>query len=1086
MIPLIVLALGIGGGDLPASSIPSDLEERIVSIAAWPAELRIGHPFESAQLLLTATLDDGSRIDVTRAAELAGASQLVRFDEHRLLRPATEESGSEVLTFKLAEHELALPISVSFDEERAPSRFTRDVMPILTKAGCTSGTCHGSADGQNGFQLSLRGYDPLADHRALTDDLAGRRFNSVAPERSLFLQKPTGHVPHEGGAILDTDSNDYHVLLDWVARGATLENDPASVVSLELFPADPSLPRPELEQQFATIATYADGTRRDVSDLAILEVSGTDVAQVDERGLVRGLRRGETAITARFEGAYAATRLVIMETNGEAFVWNDEPEHNYIDALVNEKLERVRVLPSELCTDAEFLRRVRLDLTGQIPTAREVRTFLMDERDSRLKREELIDRLIGSPAFVDHWSNRWADLLQVNSKFLGGEGARRTRDWIRKAVASNMPYDEFVSAILSATGSTYDNPAGAYYKVLREPDQVMENTTQLFLGVRFNCNKCHDHPFEKWTRDQHWELAAYFGRVGRMNAPGSPIMPRSAENQIDGARPAFEEVISDLPEGEVEDPMTGEQLTPQFPYEHGLELPAELDRRQALARWLTASSNPYFARSYVNRLWSYLLGVGLIEPVDDLRAGNPPSNPALLDRLESEFLASDFDVRALLRTMCRSRAYQRSMKTNATNADDDLNYSHALARRLPAEVLYDALHRATGSRSRLPGQRPGTSASDLVDPSVKTADGFLDLFGRPPRESSCECERSSGMSLGQALSMINGPTVAEAVRDPENEIARLVEYETDTSVLLDELYIAFLGRPPTSQELESLRPTFEATDIENRTALPPSELEEVLAQQVAWEESIPAADWRVAQPTRFVSESGAALELQDDSSLLVTGELADKDHYSLVLQVGPGPIRGLRLEALTHESLPAKGPGRAENGNFVLNELSLQAVPLDAPEASGPVKLQHATADYSQGGYAVAGVIDDDAASGWAVSARFGVAHQAVFEFAEDVGGDAGTVLFIELDQQYGTAHTLGHLRISTTGSARPIRHHGLSDIIARALAVPRAERTAEQEAMIYAEFVRQHPQVAARVRLGAAQDLAWALSGSPAFLFNR
>lgn len=1086
MITLILLALGSGAGDLEATALPADLEARIVSIDAWPRELRLDHPFASTQLLLTAILDDGSRIDVTRAAQLDGDSQLVHLDENRLLRPATDRSGSEVLTFKLAEHELALPISVEFGEERAPAKFTRDVMPILTKTGCTAGTCHGSADGQNGFQLSLRGYDPLADHRALTDDLAGRRFNSVVPERSLFLQKPTGHVPHEGGAILDTQSNDYQVLLDWVARGATLESNPAKVLSLELYPSDPSLPRPGLEQQFATIATYSDGSRRDVSDLAILEVSGTDVANVDDRGLVTGVRRGETAITARFEGAYAATRLVIMETNGEVFVWNDEPEHNYIDELVHEKLMRVRVLPSELCTDAEFLRRVRLDLTGQIPTPREVRTFLMDERDSRLKREELIDRLIGSPAFVDHWSNRWADLLQVNSKFLGKEGARRTRDWIRKSIASNLPYDEFVSAILSATGSTYENPAGSYYKVLREPDVVMENTTQLFLGVRFNCNKCHDHPFERWTRDQHWELAAYFGRVGRMNAPGSPIMPRSAANQIDGAQPSFEELISDLAEGEVEDPDTGAQLSPSFPYEHGLELPADLDRRQALAQWLTAPSNPYFARSYVNRLWSYLLGVGLIEPVDDLRAGNPPSNPALLDRLETEFLRSDFDVRALLRTICRSRAYQRSMRTNETNDADDLNYSHALARRLPAEVLYDALHRATGSEPRLPGQRPGTAAADLIDPSVKTTDGFLDLFGRPPRESSCECERSSGMSLGQALSMINGPTVAEAVRDPQNEIARLVEYETDPDVLLDELYVAFLGRPPTEQELEALRSTFDVTDLENRSALPPDELEMVLAQQHEWEASIPAADWRVAKPTRFTSEGGATLELQEDSSLLVTGEMPDKDHYSLVVQAGPGPIRGLRLEVLPHESLRGKGPGRAENGNFVLQDLEVLAVPLDAPEASGPVKLQNATADYSQGSYSVTGAIDDQEASGWAVSARFGVAHQAVFEFAEDVGGDAGTVLFLELDQQYGSAHTLGHFRISTTASARPIRHHGLSDTVARALAVSKADRSQEQQAMIYAEFVRRHPDVAARVRLGAAQDLAWALSGSPAFLFNR
>ncbi|MFT7486275.1 MAG: hypothetical protein ACI9F9_002130, partial [Candidatus Paceibacteria bacterium] len=876
------------------------------------------------------------------------------------------------------------------------------------------------------------------------------------------------------------------VLVDWVARGALLEAHPARVMSLELQPSDPSLQRPGLGQQFAAWATYADGSRRDVTALATLEVANIEVASADERGLIHGLRRGESAILARFEGAYAATRMVVMEDSGEPFKWLEEPTHNYVDQLVHEKLKRVHVQPSELCTDVEFLRRISLDLTGQIPTPREVRTLLMDGRESRVKRNELVERLIGSPAYVAHWSNRWCDLLQVNTKFLGEEGAQRTRDWIRKAVASNMPYDEFVNAILNSSGSTYENPASAYYKILREPDVVMENTTQLFLGVRFSCNKCHDHPFERWTRNQHWELAAFFGRVGRENAPDSAIMARTAENALDGNPPAFEELISDLQEGEVSDPLTNLEVAPSFPYEHEVALPDDLGRRERLSTWLTAPSNPYFARSYVNRLWGYLMGMGLIEPVDDLRASNPPSNPQLLDRLEAEFLQSQFDVRAMLRTICQSRAYQRSIETNDSNREDDLNFSHALARRLPAEVLFDALHRATGSRSLLPGQRPGTAAADLIDPSVKTADGFLDLFGRPPRESSCECERTSGMSLGQALSMINGPTVADAIRDPNNEIARLVAYESDAVHILDELYITFLGRPPSEAELAAVLPALDVTDIGNRASLEPEQLLAVVEQQRQWETELNIPNWSVAQPTLASSNMGTVFEIADDGSLLATGDPVDKDHYSIVVQASAGTIRGLRIEALPHESLPAKGPGRSENGNFVLHELRVKAVPLDQPTHSRPLKLQSASANYSQGGFAVQGAIDGNATSGWAISSRFGQPHQAIFELAEDIGGSSGTVLFLELDQDFGTAHALGHFRFSTTSSPRPVRYHNLAPGVAEAIKVPSDQRTEQQRARIYAEFVQRHPQVAASLRLGTAQDLAWALVGSPAFLFNR
>ncbi len=1090
LLSAVALSAAAGEGDVAPAS-PTDYEERVVGLSAWPQAPRLDEPFGSVQMLLFAELEDGTRLDVTRAAERVAVPGALHLDEGGRLWPREGRRAQESLRFRFGDHELELPVELDLPDEAAPRQFVRDVMPVLNKAGCTAGTCHGSADGQNGFQLSLRGYDPRADHRALTDDLAGRRFDPVVPERSLFLQKPTGAVPHEGGALLTPGSADHRVLVQWVASGAPFEAQPARVVSLEVFPQGPRLPRPGLEQQFAAWATYADGTRRDVTSHAFFEVSNIEVAAVDERGLLRGLRRGESGVMARYEGAYASTRLVVMEERGEPFAWPAEPEHNYVDELVHAKLRRVEVTPSELCSDAEFLRRVRLDLTGEIPTPEEVRTFLVDGRDTRTKRDELIDRLIGSPSFVEHWTNRWADLLQVNSKFLGDEGARRTREWIRAQVASNTPYDEFVRSVLTASGSTYENPAGAYFKVLREPDLLMENTTQLFLGVRFNCNKCHDHPFERWTRKQHWSLAAYFARVGRENAPGSPMMPRSVENQIDGTPPAFEELLKDMEAGELAHPDTGMDVPPAFPFELEEGPAAEAPRREQLARWLTARSNPYFARSYVNRLWSYLMGVGLIEPVDDLRAGNPPSNAELLDRLTHAFLQSDFDVRALLRDICRSRAYQRSIATTPENGHDDLNYAHALARRLPAEVLHDALHRATGSRPQLPGQRPGRGARQLVDTRTKTEDGFLDLFGRPARESSCECERSSDVSLGQALSMLNGPTVARAVRDPDNELARLARYEREPAALIDELYVAFLGRPPTGEEVEALAPSLDVEHVDNLEALAPEDLAAVRAERDAWAAAFSLPEWSVATPTYLHSRGGATLALQEDGAVTVTGEDPERDRLTLVLQVESGPVRGLRLEALADPTLPAGGPGRAENGNFVLHELRAQAVPLEAPWLARPLTLVHATADYSQSGWAVAGAVDGDLETGWAVSDRFGVDHEAVFEVQEDLQHEGADVegrfvIFVELDQEYGSSHTLGRLRISTTSSERPIRHHGLPTLVADALRKSPDERSAAEWTQLHAEFVRRHPDVAERLRIAATQDLAWALAGSPAFLFNR
>jgi len=1039
-------------------------EPTVVELDVAPTEVVLAGPYDYAQLVVLGATADGATIDLTREAS-AAACALVEVDEHGRVRPLAEGQAELVLT--AAGHEVRVPVTVAGMAAPPVPSFVTDVQPVLSRTGCNAGTCHGNINGKNGFRLSLRGYDAAYDFFALTDDLGGRRFDRVVPEESLFLQKPAGQVPHEGGQLLELSSSHYAVLRAWVAGGAHFEPEAARVDRVEVFPAGASLADAGASQQVRVVAHLTDGRTRDVTGEAFLESNDPEVAVVDERGIVTAVRRGEAAVLVRYEGAYAAARVFVMGDR-DGWTWEGGPEHSYIDELVNDKLETVRSRPSGLCTDAEFLRRVTLDLTGRQPTAEAVEAFLLDERETHVKRDELVGRLLGSPEFVEHWTNRWADLLQVSSKFVGAEGARAWRLWLRSQVASNRPYDEFVGDLLGTSGSTLDNPAAAFWRVQREPDLAMENTTQLFLGIRFNCNKCHDHPFERWTQDQHWELAAYFAQVGRDK----------------GGRPD-EELVKDLDKGEVKNPDTGAVVPPSFPYVHDA-MPTEGPRRAQLVSWLTAPENPYFATSYVNRLWSYFLGVGLIEPVDDIRAGNPPTNPELLERLTAEFVESGFDARQVMQRICRSHTYQRSIATNEWNVDDKSNFAHAYARRLPAEVLYDAIHEAAGVRPSLPGVRPGTRAAELVDPSVKSADGFLDLFGRPQRESVCECERKSGVSLGQALNLVNGPTVADAVRAEDGAVAEIARYVKDDGDAARELYMRFLSRPPSEAELGTVTGALDARVYANLASLDTAGRAEFEQRQAEWEATVPKVEWQPVELSEARSEGGATFEALEDGSLRVVGEKPDKDRYTISVWTDAPKVTGLRLEVLPDDSLPGKGPGRAENGNFVLHEVEVAAVPRHEPGAAGPVKFAHATANFSQQGWPVAAAIDGDAGKGWAIMPRFGERHVAVFETAEDVGAEGGTLLVVTLTQQFGTYHTLGRLRLSATSSERPIRHHGLPDQVIAALAVPPAERDDAQRDLVHRAFVETAPDLRDKVRLGALQDVAWALANSPAFLFNR
>ena len=684
-----------------------------------------------------------------------------------------------------------LAVTALLDAADAPKvNFLRDVAPILNKVSCSAGTCHGAAKGKNGFKLSLRGYDPQFDYEALLYDLGGRRFNRADPGRSLMLTKPTQQVAHGGGLRFDINSGYYKIIYNWIAQGVPF-GDPASdsVKALDVEPKEIFMDKPGGTVTVKITATYADGGKRDVTREANLDSNIPDVAVVGTQADVKGARVGEATVLVRYQGKFTSVPVTVLNP-APGFAWKQLAQHNYIDQLIDAKLQRLKIQPSPTVDDAGFLRRVSLDLTGQLPDPNEVRAFVTDSTPAKVKRARLVDKLIGSPAFIDHWTLKWGDLLQANRKYLGEKGVYAFDEWIRESFAANKPYDRMVREILSSSGSSYDNPAANFFRVTRDPKPTMEKTTQVFLGVRMVCAQCHDHPFERWTQNQYYEMSAFYSALGIR--PGYEVGEEIVYNQ----REDFD----------MKHPKDNRVMKPNFivPASYGASgpIPTDSHRRLALAEWVTSKDNPFFAKSTVNRVWSYFFGRGIIDPVDDIRASNPPSNPALLDALTKDFIDHGFDLRELMRTITNSRTYQASLVTNEWNAGDADNFSHAIPRRLSAEELMDALTLATGVRPSFPDVPPDTRAEQLPDPHVGE-EGFLDLFGRPSRESSCECERRSDVSLPQALNLVNGKTISDAVAGGNGRVAKAILSGKSDRDLVEELYLASFSRQPTAGELEN-------------------------------------------------------------------------------------------------------------------------------------------------------------------------------------------------------------------------------------------------------------------------------------------
>ena len=690
----------------------------------------------------------------------------------------------------------AVPAASSKPAWAGPS-FQLDVMPVLSKAGCNLGVCHGNKNGKGGFKLSLRGEDPAWDLHVLTREQQARRINLLHPDDSLILRKALLATPHEGGRRFRADDPEAQVLRDWIIHGA--HDDLGTVplpVSLRVEPESRVLVEPETTVTLRAVATFSDGTVRDVTRFTVFEPA-QPIVVISPSGEVRALRSGETTVVARFLTVQAPSRLAFIPNRPEVTKTLPPPD-NLVDREIFGRLRELRIEPAPLTTDAEFIRRLSLDLLGVLPTAAEARAFVADS--SPTKRELWIDRWLERPEFAEFWAQKWGDLLRNEERTLDRKGVQNFHAWLRRGIETDKPIDQLARDLLAARGSTYTQPATNYLRALRDPIERAETTAQLFLGVRLQCAKCHSHPFDSWTQDDYYRWAAVFARVDYR------ILENRRTDSNDSHEFDGEQLVLHTAKGEVTDPRSGKPAAPRLL--GGPEIVPGTDRLDAAAEWLGNPGNDRFIEAQVNRIWFHLLGRGLVDPIDDFRGTNPPSHPALLRGLAQEFVAHGCRLKPLVRLICQSRTYQLSARTNASNASDETAFSRAHPQRLAAEVLLDALASVTAAPLSFAGYPPGYRAGELPgvrgvrerDRGQTPHDQFLKVFGKPPRLQSCECERSNEPTLSQTLQLVTGEVVSGLVETPENRLGTWLREGHSASFIVDELFWTCLQRGPTPEE----------------------------------------------------------------------------------------------------------------------------------------------------------------------------------------------------------------------------------------------------------------------------------------------
>ncbi len=723
---------------------------------------------------------DGTARDVTRAARFSVEPPgIAEVSPTGLVTPKAD--GRATLRVESAGQVVEVPLIARDAGQPRPVGYRVDVAALLSRGGCNAGACHGNLNGKGGFRLSLRGDDPDFDLAALTRDTFGRRVAPADPARSLLVLKPTGRVPHEGGFRFGPASPEAATLTRWIARGAVDDRGAAPTVArLDVFPAERIAVAPALAQQLVVTATFSDGTRRDVTRQASFDVNDPTRVGVDPAGRVEAVRPFEAVVAVRYLGGRDVSRLAFLPDRPGPTGPGPTPD-NAVDAAVFAKLRAHKIRPAALATDAVFLRRAYLDALGVLPTPAEVRAFRLDP-----DRPRLVDRLLARPEFADFWALKWADLLRNEEKTMGPKGVWVFQRWLRDQVAADVPLDGFARSLIASTGSTYRVPPASFHRTNRDPMTAAEALGQVFLGVRLQCARCHNHPFDVWTQDDYFGLAAAFGNVKRKQINNQKV------DALDSREISGDEVIYLAGSPEIAQPRTGRALAPKAPGGPRLDPGTDGDALAALANWLTRD-NPQFAKNLANRVWFHLIGRGVVEPVDDFRDSNPPSNPALLDALAAELARGGYRLRPLVATIMKSRTYGLDARPDDPDDPDGdgINFSHAAVRLLPAEVLVDAI--AQFLEKPEPFALAPRSARAVQMPGARPGGTFLKAFGKPDRLLTCECERSDSTTLAQAFQLINGEAIRSRLVADDNRIGRLIAAGAADAAILDELALAALG-----------------------------------------------------------------------------------------------------------------------------------------------------------------------------------------------------------------------------------------------------------------------------------------------------
>lgn len=839
-LPLCLAALGFISGSLAAQpeakglGDPGVLQSLTVDCGrARGGAIVLSGRDSGQQLVVTGQYSSGQVRDWTsRVRYTTAPAGILKVDETGYVSALKE--GSATLSVDGPDRlKATIRIQTTNIDRDAPLHFANDIVPILTRFGCNAGGCHGKSGGQNGFSLSLLGFEPDEDFEFIVKENRGRRLFPASPARSLLVQKATGQVPHGGGRKIDPDSPFDRILIRWIEQGAPHgAAEDATVVRIEVFPKNRLLER-GAPQQLAVVAHLSDGSTRDVTRLAQFEANDADIASVSESGLVATKSTpGTVAVMARFQ-SHVDTFQAIVPLG--APVASLPKANNFIDELVFAQLKRLGLPPSPTCDDATFLRRVTVDLAGRLPTLEETKAFLADADDA--KRSKAIERLLASPDYADYFALKWSAVLR-NKRQSAKEDAAPTKAfhaWIHKSFQENKPFDKFVREILTATGDDNQNPAVVWYREVNEPTAQVEDTAQLFLGTRLQCARCHHHPLEKWSQQDYYGLAAFFSQVSNE----AKVELKKGAKAKDNKKPT--KIVHKTGVAAMVNPRSGQSVAPTPLGGISVQVAADVDPRGKLVDWIVDPSNVLFSRALANRMWKHFLGRGLVEAEDDLRATNPPTNPELLEALAKHVVDAKFDLKALIRAICNSTTYQLSSEPNAFNGSDKQNYARFQPRRLPAEVLHDAIDQVTLAKSEFPGAPAGTRAVQLPDNAFESY--FLAVFGRPDMSSACECERSSDVNLSQMLHLMNSfevlmkiggkapqvkstemksekskaPKTANKTRvTPGERLNKLVSDKRGHDEKLRELYLFTYGRLPTDEELSLLRGHIERTaDVRN-------------------------------------------------------------------------------------------------------------------------------------------------------------------------------------------------------------------------------------------------------------------------------